>query len=679
MTLIPELSKSKVLNDTKTQLLKYLIVGSFNTLFCYSLYSLMIWNGNDSVLSMSLATLLTVMLSYFLMGKIVFKTKLTRINGLGFLVMQSFGYLCNMMILTLLEMVGFQNYISGLLSLCIVAILTFFIGKFLVFNELIDEYMLNMKKYNWDKILKYISCVVFWFVIFFTLRALYYYNIDRYYTQAGDSAGFVDLIKVIAKTGTMVSAVFSSAYSIFPLLWSSSDVYCQSELLNKFVNTSFTEWHPYLIAYLFALPVKILGIGALEVSSFINALNIVGVFSVVWCYLRLNNINRLSAIVFITVLCIFTVWGGTVDGQFYFDRLYALPCVALILFCIEKSKVNTFPVLIYVLFIVCISISERTALLTAVYLFIAWSFQFKKLFDRHNLINLGLSIAGLIYVYLYMKLFQNSFYYNGINLTQAIENINQSVFPGGNLFKPTMQWLVTLFPMLFLCLFIPKNLLIVFVLIAPNILVSVGGAEKTGFATHYHAGYIPFIIAFAAIGFVKADELLDRYYKENIYLNYFCKSVFLIILLFVTAICEVWTPNGIDTRTTENMISVYKSIIINDDNRKNIVLRGNKLREIAAEVPMGTEVSAPEFLMPALVSNNIGVIDYFPIGLGNRKYLFVHYKNPDKDDVPEIPSFLKESDQLIVSKCMQERLDGFYESINNIGLDGASYIVYRKK
>jgi hypothetical protein len=168
--------------------------------------------------------------------------------------------------------------------------------------------------------------------------------------------------------------------------------------------------------------------------------------------------------VFITVLCIFTVWGGTVDGQFYFDRLYALPCVALILFCIEKSKVNTFPVLIYVLFIVCISISERTALLTAVYLFIAWSFQFKKLFDRHNLINLGLSIAGLIYVYLYMKLFQNSFYYNGINLTQAIENINQSVFPGGNLFKPTMQWLVTLFPMLFLCLFIPKNLLIVFVI-----------------------------------------------------------------------------------------------------------------------------------------------------------------------------------------------------------------------
>jgi hypothetical protein len=679
MALTREFSESIVSNDTKMQLLKYIIVGSFNTLFCYALYSLMIWYRNGSLLSMSLASLLTVMLSYFLMGKMVFRTKLTSTNGLGFLVMQCFGYLCNMAILSLLERVGVQNYISGLLSLGIVAILTFFIGKFLVFNELIDEYMLNMKKYNWDKILKYISCVVFWFVIFFTLRALYYYNIDRYYTQAGDSAGFVDLIKVIAKTGTMVSAVFSSAYSIFPLLWSSSDVYCQSELLNKFVNTSFTEWHPYLIAYLFALPVKILGIGALEVSSFINALNIVGVFSVVWCYLRLNNINRLSAIVFITVLCIFPVWGGTVDGQFYFDRLYAFPCVALILFCIEKSKVNTFPVLIYGLFIVCISISERTALLTAVYLFIAWSFQFKMLFDRHNLIKLGLSIAGLMYVYLYMKLFQNSFYYNGINLTQAIENIKQSIFPEGNLFKPTMQWLVTLLPMLLLCLFRPKNILIVFALVAPNILVSVGGAEKIGFATHYHAGYIPFIIGYAAIGFVKADEVIGGYCKENIYLNYLCKSVFLIFLLFVTAICAIWTPNGIDTRTTENMISVYKSIIINDDNRKNIVLRGNILRGIAEAVPIDTAVSAPEFLMPALVSNNIGVIDYFPIGLGTREYLFVHYQNPNKDDVPGTPSFLKESDQLIVNQCIQQRIDGLYEPINKINLDGASYLVYRKK
>ena len=35
----------------------------------------------------------------------------------------------------------------------------------------------------------------------------------------------------------------------------------------------------------------------------------------------------------------------------------------------------------------------------------------------------------------------------------------------------------------------------------PNLMVTVGGAEKTGFTTHYHAGYIPFLVGFAAVGY----------------------------------------------------------------------------------------------------------------------------------------------------------------------------------
>jgi hypothetical protein len=648
----------------------------------------MIWLGHGGIFSMTIATVITVSLSYVVIGKLVFGARLTRANGLSFLLMQSFGYTMNIAILYILGISGIQGYMSGVISLGVVAMFTFIIGKFFVFNSDSERLSRIIKRGDWVGSFKSINIGIHILLVFIAFRALYYYYIERYYTQAGDSAGFVDLVRVVAETGGMVSAIFSSAYSIFPLLASGSESYCQSELVNHFEHISFTEWHPYLIAYLIALPVKLFGIGSLQVSSFVNALNVVGALSVIWLYLRVNNVNRLSAISFMLALSIFPVWGEAIDGQFYFDRLYALPCIILILFIVNNKagRQGASLPLTLVLFLLCLSISERTALLTSIYFLMVWLLQYHKLLDRRNLLNLGLAIVGLIYVFAYMRYFQNSLYYNSISLAQAIENIKQSLLPEGRLFYPTMKWLIVLFPMLLLCSVVPKNLFIVLALITPNLLVSVGGAEKTGFSTHYHAGYLPFIIAYAAIGFAKATEVisrsLDRHKKYTLLgfdLNWLHQIVSIVILFSIIAIGATWTPAGFDAASTRHLFATYESIFVNNNARHVLASRGAALRETASVVPGFSGVSAPEFVMPALVSNGNAAVDYFPIGLGYRPYIIVHYSNPSKDDEPDIFSFLDSKEKHKISQCVQYRLDELYDKVRKINLDGASYIVYRKK
>ncbi len=84
---------------------------------------------------MTIATLITVGLSYGAMGLFVFRNKLSCRNGVRFLLMHSSGYLLNIAILSGLYFTHISSYISGLISLACVAMFTFIVSKRLVFIE----------------------------------------------------------------------------------------------------------------------------------------------------------------------------------------------------------------------------------------------------------------------------------------------------------------------------------------------------------------------------------------------------------------------------------------------------------------------------------------------------------------------------------------------------------------
>jgi hypothetical protein len=114
---------------------RFIIAGSFNTLFCYVVFSILLFIGLGNIISMTIATLATIALSFFLMGRYVFGCDLTLKRSLVFFAMQSAAYIINIHILKLITWIGFSAYFGGIISLFLTAIFTYLVTKYLVFSK----------------------------------------------------------------------------------------------------------------------------------------------------------------------------------------------------------------------------------------------------------------------------------------------------------------------------------------------------------------------------------------------------------------------------------------------------------------------------------------------------------------------------------------------------------------
>lgn len=496
------------------------------------------------------------------------------------------------------------------------------------------------------------------------------YNSTRFFSLGTDSAAYVDLIRVIAENGTMVSSVFSSFYSVIPLLAASSETYCSSELTSLYSKSSFLQWHPYLIAYGLALPVKYLGVSALHITAVINAINISGSLILIYWFLRRQGLVFWECMSFIFAILVSAFWVGTISGQLYFDRLFILPGLAIVFLCVEKWEKNfrVWATIFCIISLISISISERAALYTCMLTFGYWLLSNEKRFEGKGLAILLVGIAGLAYLFIYMKFFQNSLYYNGMGWHSAIHNLSYAIFPEGVLFDRTMIWIGVVSPMLILAFVNWRYGLLVVAALMPNLLVSVGGAEKTGFATHYHAGYIPFLIGFGAIGYA---TLVNKARGSNsLGISWFNNSKKSLL------ISAVVISSGLVTSQLSEVRQVYETII--GSASFNAMLNKRKtFTEFLGSIPNDQSISSPEWTMPTLVALGISKIDYMPIGIGSNRFIIAQYILPST--LPEITSYLDSSTKKQIATCMQEKLVNNYLAKSESLIDGSRYILYEKK
>lgn len=113
---------------------RFIVAGSFNTLFCYIVFILSLCAGLGGAQAMTIATLLTIFVSYFVMSRFVFVRDFTFGRYLRFFVMQGIGYVINIGMLQILMLAGISEYLGGIVSLLFAAIFTFFASKYLVFT-----------------------------------------------------------------------------------------------------------------------------------------------------------------------------------------------------------------------------------------------------------------------------------------------------------------------------------------------------------------------------------------------------------------------------------------------------------------------------------------------------------------------------------------------------------------
>lgn len=117
------------------KVIKYLFVGSLNTLICYLLYSLCIFCNLHYSIATFISNFLAVIIAFFTTSRIVFNSK---DNSLifGFIFVYFLTWLNSVLFLYIANLIGFTNmYIAGFLLILPSALISFILMKYFVFRK----------------------------------------------------------------------------------------------------------------------------------------------------------------------------------------------------------------------------------------------------------------------------------------------------------------------------------------------------------------------------------------------------------------------------------------------------------------------------------------------------------------------------------------------------------------
>ena len=108
------------------KLIKFLIIGSINTLLGYTVYALFIINNVDYKIAITIATIIGVIFNYISTGRFVFRySGFDRI--IPFILTYIVTYLINLLLVSFLLVFGLSELFSGAIALVPVSILTFYL------------------------------------------------------------------------------------------------------------------------------------------------------------------------------------------------------------------------------------------------------------------------------------------------------------------------------------------------------------------------------------------------------------------------------------------------------------------------------------------------------------------------------------------------------------------------
>jgi len=117
------------------QLIRFLIIGAVNTAFAYGVYAFFIFIGLHYTLAVLLSTIIGICFSFKTLGTLVFDNPDNRLI-LKFFAVYGLCYFINIGLLRLISQTFMPNlYIAGLMTCCIVALISFCLNKWVVFRQ----------------------------------------------------------------------------------------------------------------------------------------------------------------------------------------------------------------------------------------------------------------------------------------------------------------------------------------------------------------------------------------------------------------------------------------------------------------------------------------------------------------------------------------------------------------
>ena len=489
-----------------------------------------------------------------------------------------------------------------------------------------------------------------------------------------DSAGFLELTNRSNIFTPLNSDYYRSTSGLGLMVSTAPDKICGLLPQVNLGGSNFFSIHPYLIAFPLSIISWLIPVDAAVLAANLLLMSVIGGLIALVVFMRKLDVPMIGITIFIFAILCYPVLSQSLLGQAYFDRLMFGPGVSLflLLWWSNHRSVRVWK-WICVDSLVLALISERGAalavLLAVGYLILLHGRQVIMKYELRMILATGTSI--FLYLYMWQTKWQNYSPYGEIRLQSLVDKFG-SLFqlPIGEM---NQVFYLTSIVFVVVALFAGRGLLIVFISFLPNLLFTIGGAELTGFLTHYHQTYLPVVVAAAAVGMCRITNIgvLDRQRVSK---------TIVAILVGASIFFGQAMVNSINF-ISAGQPNLFKSALLVwvpstegfTDAKFESRSRRDQLKEIA-ELIKGLDpktVSAPEDLMPALFLGGTRDVEYWPVGVGKASVVVA----PFRDGVPVVSPYGHAQASIpILELCVGQMLDTEYTLVSTLGNDVRIYL-----
>jgi len=464
------------------------------------------------------------------------------------------------------------------------------------------------------------------------LGLLYAYTFWKAHHGIGDTdtAFFLDVLENTWHLGLPTTSAVRAFLNVYPFILMDPDKFCAIDQTQfSTIPANILLGHANLIVY----PLSALAqwLGAERVAAISTASAFVALPAISYLFLRRRNVPAFLCLFFSVIVCLHPAWRIATEGWIYFDRLF-MPFALAFAFLMHEAFTNkevmgrSRMILVVVIAAIGAMIHERGALLMLV-VALGHVILYRSAPRRNVLFVLAVSAALMAYLAVYSVLQHNvdnaEVYKSFFDLPRFLNNV----------FRPGLVKLIAFnLPFILLAaLFNWRAALIAGITIFPNVIVSIGGAEKDGWITHYHSFYFPFVIYAGAVGLTGLLAARRDQYDAGTQGRWPRSLAAVFMLSLIGAVVSFLNPYGPDLswRTAfikEGLWRPVNDLYLIDPKFSSYRYETERADRLVAAIPAGASVTfMPPFNAWKLFRNH-NSIQIFPVGTGVSEYLLVTFE-----------------------------------------------------
>lgn len=425
----------------------------------------------------------------------------------------------------------------------------------------------------------------------------------------GDTTLYSQLLRNIITTGyphTEIGA--NTLYYIFPVNVSGMTLEEVKTLNLKAppedkLLKNFFRFHKYSFLYLLT-PFKFINTDVLFPISIISSFFLMLFVGYYW--LRGSGVPALTSFLFIFLAASHPAFSISIFGQLYPDRFFLFLAATVAFLCSDLKKRGT---LFLVFVILCWLVNERAGLILGVFLLLHYALYFRKDAGIEK-VKLFSGIFSLAASVILIKLFMNNAYYASYLITSFHSYVAYLKTPG----VVDKIGVFLFFNGIFLAMCVRdwRALIIALVMLFPNLFGNVGGAEKTGWLTHYHTYYLPFVFWAAASGLKKSVNLEKKWVVN------FALFFLIMVVCLKNPYTRGFSFGNFNNNFMVAVVKDFKNYFLNGYFRQMLFIKN----EFRNSIPPGSRISSVESAWYPFYQTARS-ISYFPIGLEDADYAVV--------------------------------------------------------